>query len=138
MLKEGVVADGQLMLEARPEAGSIARQALMDLIPDYPRLDEVKLALTELINNAVLHAGLAPGQRVAVEMETIPGGFRFTVRHQGQPFSAVAHPPSPAVGTSRGLAIVGRIADRWGVDSGDGEVRSWFEVGREASEADGA
>ncbi|MGA7227644.1 MAG: ATP-binding protein [Acidimicrobiia bacterium] len=128
----------RFIISARPEAGAQARRALHEWMPSNPRLDDAQLALTELVNNAVLHAGLDNGEMLQVEFEALDGHNRFTVRHSGKPFEAVERPPSREAGASRGLAIVGRIADRWGVDGSDDQVWAWFELSRETADVSGA
>jgi anti-sigma regulatory factor (Ser/Thr protein kinase) len=119
----------QLTVPARPEAGAMARRAVSKWLDGHPRLDDALLALTELVNNAVLHGGLGSGEHLTITMTPERSGIRLTVRHVGVPFDA-NRLPSPT-GASRGLAIVERIADSWGVDSDGSEVTAWFEVGQE-------
>jgi len=122
----------QLTIPAHPGAGAIARRAVSRWLGEHPRLDDALLALTELVNNAVLHGGLGPGEDLTITMKAERQGIRLTVRHTGVIFDA-RHTPAPDrhAGTSRGLAIVEMIADSWGVDSDGSEVTAWFEVGRE-------
>ncbi len=119
-----------LIIPARPDAGSIARRAIEVWMCGHPRLDDALLAMTELVNNAVLHGGLHEGEDLTVSMRPEGTGIRLTVRHMGTPFDIGELPtPSREPAASRGLAIVEQIADRWGVESGGGEVTAWFEVG---------
>jgi len=121
----------QLTIPAHPGAGAIARRAVSVWLGGHPRLDDALLALTELVNNAVLHGGLGPGEEITIAMKAERDGIRLTVRHVGVLFDSRQLPPqSPDPGASRGLAIVERIADSWGVDSDGAEVTAWFEVGR--------
>jgi anti-sigma regulatory factor (Ser/Thr protein kinase) len=122
----------QLIIPAHTGAGAIARRAVSRWLEEHPRLDDALLALTELVNNAVLHGGLEPGEDLTITMKAERDGIRLTVRHTGVLFDA-RHTSSPNrdAGASRGLAIVEMIADSWGVDSEGSEVTAWFEVGRE-------
>jgi anti-sigma regulatory factor (Ser/Thr protein kinase) len=120
----------QLTIEARPTAGAIVRRAVVEWMAGHPRLDDVLLAITELVNNAVMHGGLGPGDVVTVTVDPDGNLTRFTVGHAGVLFDLDELPPSSREpGASRGLAIVDRIADVWGVDSDGVEVTAWFEVG---------
>lgn len=115
-------------IPARPEAGAIARRAISTWLVGHPRLDDALLAVTELVNNAVVH-GLADGEDLTITMQPEENGIRLTVRHPGAPFEVSAlGPPSRDAGASRGLAIVAQIADRWGVDVDGTAVTAWFEV----------
>lgn len=119
----------QLTIPARPSAGATARRAVATSISGHPRLDDVLLALTELVNNAVVHGGLSPGDDLTVTYGPEGDAMRFAVGHAGVPFKLEELPPwSPEPGASRGLAIVDRIADGWGVDSDGAAITTWFEV----------
>ncbi|HYJ24231.1 MAG TPA: ATP-binding protein [Acidimicrobiia bacterium] len=120
----------QLTVEARPTAGAAVRRAVVDWMDGHPRLDDVLLAITELVNNAVIHGGLEPDDGLTVTVGPDGGLTRFTVGHAGVLFAVDDLPPSSREpGASRGLAIVDKIADVWGVDSDGVEVTAWFEVG---------
>ncbi len=119
-----------LTIPARPDAGAIARRAITEWMGEHPRLDDALLAVTELVNNAVLHGGLRDGEDLTVAMTPEANGVRLKVRHTGAPFSVDPLPDlSSDPNASRGLAIVALIADRWGVESDGTEVTAWFEVG---------
>lgn len=117
-------------IPARPDAGAEARRVIASWMGDHPRLDDALLAVTELVNNAVIHGGLRDGERITLAIASEALGIRLTVRHIGAPFKIDPLPkPSHDPEASRGLAIVAQIADRWGVDSDGSEVTAWFEVG---------
>jgi anti-sigma regulatory factor (Ser/Thr protein kinase) len=125
----GDAGPADLTIPARPDAGAIARRAISVWMGGHPRLDDALLAVTELVNNAVVHGGLREGDDLTVSMRPEGNGIRLTVRHAGPAFDiSELSPPSRAPGASRGLAIVEQIADRWGVDSDGLEVTAWFEV----------
>ena len=120
----------QLFVQAQPSAGAEVRRAITTWIDGHPRLDDVLLAVTELVNNAVVHGGLEPGEGLTVTVGPDGGLTRFAVGHAGVLFDVdELSPSSREPGASRGLAIVDRIADVWGVDSDGVEVTAWFEVG---------
>jgi anti-sigma B factor antagonist len=97
--------------------------------------------VTELVNNAVIHSGLPPGSSLTVGVEPEGDALRLSVAHDGVSFHppTTSDPPSFEPAVSRGLAIVDKIADSWGVESSGGEVSAWFEIrsnsarGREGS-----
>jgi len=131
MSGRGETPNSKLKIPAHPDAGAIARRAVSRWMRGDPRLEDSLLAVTELVNNAVLHGGLGEDEDLTVEMRASDGGVRLTVRHTGGPFD-VDEPArwSRDPEASRGLAIIEQIADRWGIDSDGGEVTAWFEVGR--------
>ncbi len=121
--------ESDLIIRARPDAGAVARQAVTGWIGTHPRLDDLLLAVTELVNNAVVHGGLGAGDSLSLSMSTEDEHIRLTVSHAGPGFEVGARAaPSADPDASRGLAIVDLLADRWGVDSSDGTVSAWFEV----------
>lgn len=134
----GKIPMSHLTIPARPEAGAIARRVVSEWLSGHPRLDDALLALTELINNAVIHGALPEGETLTVGLEPDKQGVRLTVRHIGLPFDyRPPTVPSRDPGASRGLSIVSQIADRWGVDSDGHVVTAWFEVGPLLSDLNG-
>lgn len=133
----GNTPNSHLSIPAHPDAGAVARRAVTEWLGNHPRLDDALLAVTELVNNAVIHGGLHDGQQVTVGVED-GTGVRLTVRHAGVPFRADEVPAlSPDPIASRGLALVGKITDRWGVDTDGDQVTAWFEVGPSFSDLNG-
>lgn len=118
-----------LIIPANLDAGAAARRAVMGWMGDHPRIDDALLAVTELVNNAVIHGGLRDGQALTVTLRPENDHVRLTVLHAGPGFEVRPVPqPSMDPDASRGLAIVDRIADRWGVDADGMEVTAWFEM----------
>jgi anti-sigma regulatory factor (Ser/Thr protein kinase) len=127
-----------LTIPARPDAGAIARRAVSKWMGGHPRLDDTLLALTELVNNAVLHGGLDPGEELTITISPERNGLRLTVRHTGVLFDVgELKPHSRDPEASRGLAIVEQIADGWGVEADGTEVTAWFEVGPRQADLNG-
>jgi anti-sigma B factor antagonist len=99
-------------------------------------MEDALLALTELVNNAVLHSDLPPESSLTVGVEPDGGVLRLTVVHEGVGFEPPGLPaPSVEPETSRGLAIVDKIADSWGVESSGSAVSAWFEFRPRKSDA---
>lgn len=137
MSGRGNTPNSHLSIPARPDAGAVARRAVTEWLGNHPRLDDALLAVTELVNNAVIHGGLDDGEQVTVGLEN-GAGVRLTVRHAGIPFTADEVPSlSPDPGASRGLALVMTITDRWGVDTDGDQVTAWFEVDPSLSDLNG-
>ncbi|MFE6225982.1 SpoIIE family protein phosphatase [Streptomyces sp. NPDC057854] len=95
---------------------------------DAPGLvDTAKLLVSELVTNALLHART----EIEVSVRTAgPGGrVRVAVR-DGRP-SRVLVPQEcpPYAGTGQGLALIARLAARYGVDAGDEAKAVWCELG---------
>ena len=87
--------------------------------------DTVALLVSELVTNAVIHAGSA----VEVAVSLTPDVVRVDV------FDDDTTPPAPrdAADTDtsgRGMAILDAYASSWGVDTNDAGKSVWFEVPR--------
>ncbi|MCU1504354.1 MAG: ATP-binding region ATPase domain protein [Ilumatobacteraceae bacterium] len=87
--------------------------------------DDVTLAANELATNALVYAG-APCH---VSGQFVDAAVRFgSTDGAPAPLQLFARPaPAAAVG-GRGLAIVQRVASRWGVEPVQGGKTVWFEV----------
>ena len=113
-------------------AGQLARSALDDAIPPPAldsRSDDPRLAVTELVTNAVRHAGLGASEGlIRLRVEADDDHVRVEVE---QPTSAsgvhVADRLATGVPTGGfGLRLVQASADAWGFDPGP-PGRVWFE-----------
>jgi anti-sigma regulatory factor (Ser/Thr protein kinase) len=118
-----------LRLPARAEAGRIARarlEPLRELMPPGDAFDDLLLAATELVVNAVVHSGLEPDGSIRVHVRRRPGTTLIAVEDDGCGFGRAE--PRPADGScGRGLMIVARLAARWGMER-DGRTLVWCEL----------
>jgi anti-sigma regulatory factor (Ser/Thr protein kinase) len=122
-------------LPASPAAASLARQVLDGWLTDLvgpETADNARLAASELVENAVRHAGLADSDtirlsgvasddivRIEVEQRTSAAGARLVhVDERGE------------LDGGFGLRIVDEIANQWGVRA-DAPGAVWFEVDRD-------
>lgn len=113
-----------------PEARAFVLTALEDTVAAV-RSDDVALATTELVTNAVLH-GREP---IVVTVRLLGDSVRVEVR-DGSALSPAFSMLDPTAVTGRGLLLVSAVADRWGVDpDGEGKV-VWFVVGAEGATPD--
>jgi anti-sigma regulatory factor (Ser/Thr protein kinase) len=104
--------------------------------------DDACLAISELVTNAVLHAGTTVG----VSVRRLGTGMRLEVAdgHSHVPMIDVEHPDDLLATrsmTGRGLAVVAATADRWGADPGNGAGSGktiWAEVGTGRRRVDAA
>ena len=115
-------------LPATREAPGQARGVVTDLIQDLDGelIDDVRLVTSELVANVVLHSAPPPGGSMQLRLQVIGGVLRLELRYAGPPFHPqVTHPGLQSEG-GRGLYIVDRLTDRWGVIADDG-LRAWAE-----------
>ena len=111
-------------------AAPIARRALLagnGALPSCVR-DDVLLLVTELVTNAVRHASAGPDGVVRVELRRGTDILRVAVSDEGTGFTAEA-PLEPNEAGGWGLALVDRIADRWGITPTGSGTCAWFEIG---------
>jgi anti-sigma regulatory factor (Ser/Thr protein kinase) len=91
-------------------------------------IDDAKLLVSELVTNALIHAGTV----VHLQVELRDDALRVSVADEGSPGGDVPTDGElPDVRLSvggRGLAIVSVLAHRWGVEPLPGGKRVWFEL----------
>jgi anti-sigma regulatory factor (Ser/Thr protein kinase) len=120
-----------LELDGTPEAAATARQALDDLSDRVPerRLRDVRLLVSELVTNAVRHAGLNAGDRIRLIVRMHEAVLRVEVDDPGTGFELRPPKPDPTRASGWGLYLVDELSDRWGMDRGRrGGTRIWFEL----------
>ena len=119
-----------LRLTPESEAISEARHALDRLADVLPpgKLDDVRLVVSELVTNSVLHAGLSPDDQIRLSVESSAVSVRGRVCDPGPGFRKPSKlGPRPDFSGGWGLPIVDRISDRWGVDRNSCAC-VWFEI----------
>ena len=88
------------------------------------RMRDVRLLVSELVTNAVRHAG---GKDVRLVVNLDGGMLRIEVHDPGRGFEVVPPPDDPLRASGWGLVLVEELADRWGVDPHP-RTRVWFEM----------
>jgi anti-sigma regulatory factor (Ser/Thr protein kinase) len=130
-----VIERATLSLDPGPDGASSARRQTRALLDgwgcDGALVDDTILVVSELVANAVLHAGNA----VSVALVLCKDRVRVEVADR----SAVMPAPSSYdldAHTGRGLTLVGALAERWGAESQDGGKLVWAEVPRVGRDLD--
>ena len=117
------------------DAPSRARKALLSLDGTFGRAhDDVMLLVTELVTNAVRHAGADEDRVIDLEVEVARRHVRVAVTDPGGGFVPVPAPRPRPEGGGAGLVLVDRLASRWAVEPGP-PSRVWFELDREGDGA---
>jgi anti-sigma regulatory factor (Ser/Thr protein kinase) len=109
------------------ETGSVraARISIQDALADVDKrlVESIVLMVSELTTNAILHART----EFTVEIETSQEQVRITVSDAGPGDPALKEPERETT-TGRGLQIVERLADEWGIVDGSPGESVWFAV----------
>ena len=116
-LLESLPASAASASRARALVREVVAQEGADL------LDTAQLAVSEVVTNALVHAGTEIRLRIMLG----PTGLRVEVG-DGSPHFPSLRDYTPLAGTGRGLQLLDDIVDAWGVFArGDGKV-VWFEL----------
>jgi anti-sigma regulatory factor (Ser/Thr protein kinase) len=108
----------------------MARRAVDERVDhgcDAKQTDTLMLLVTELVTNAVLHAG-APGTPVLLRVLLSPAILRVEVHDRGPGFERRTPKPRGSHG-GYGLFLVERMSNRWGVHRNE-STYVWFELDR--------
>jgi anti-sigma regulatory factor (Ser/Thr protein kinase) len=117
-----------------PDSAAAARRALGEVSDHVSprRLEDARLLVSELVTNAIRHAGLDDGDVIRLIVVTGERALRIEVCDPGRGFEPGEPHPDPARPSGWGLYLVRELSDRWGVERSE-ETRVWFELDREAA-----
>jgi anti-sigma regulatory factor (Ser/Thr protein kinase) len=123
-------AEIDLRLVPEPEVVTTARHALdqlADLLP-AEKLEDVRLVVSELVTNSILHAELSPNDQISLTVTVLAGSVRGRVCDPGSGFEVPLElSPRSDMSGGWGLPIVEMISDRWGVQQNSCAC-VWFEI----------
>jgi anti-sigma regulatory factor (Ser/Thr protein kinase) len=105
------------------EARRFLREVLRERGVPAAATDVVVLLGSELASNAVVHARTECRVRCTVDDQRV----RVEV-HDGDPRRPSPQLPEPGATSGRGVALVERLSDAWGVDASPNGKCVWFEV----------
>jgi anti-sigma regulatory factor (Ser/Thr protein kinase) len=122
-----------LVLTEEIGAAAAAREALLAKNGTLPAAvkDDVLLLVSELVTNAVLHAGAGPERPLEVQVLRGPRWVIVTVSDGGPGFTWRPTPERGNESGGWGLFLVDQIADCWGVECTASGARVWFEIAYE-------
>lgn len=125
-----MTAPSSIVLTAGASSAAEARRAVIAAVEalDRPDLaDDAALCASELVANAVLHAGTD----VTLSVLPVARGVRIEVADEGPGMPRPVPAADPDRTTGRGLHLLTALADRWGVDPTPGGAGKavWFELG---------
>jgi anti-sigma regulatory factor (Ser/Thr protein kinase) len=120
----------EVRIAAQRDAPARARTALDGLNGALAGLRQpVRLLVSELVTNAVQHAGGGPSQAVQVRLDCWDERVRVEVTDDGPGFDPGPRRRIDPVRDGFGLALVDQLTDRWGVEVETGAC-VWFEIDR--------
>jgi len=124
----------EMALARDPDSAAEARRALGEVSDHLSqrRLEDAQLLVSELVTNAIRHAGLEEQETIRLVVETDDRGMRVEVSDRGPGFELTEPAPDPSRPSGWGLYLVRELSDRWGIDR-DGGTRVWFELDRDAA-----
>jgi anti-sigma regulatory factor (Ser/Thr protein kinase) len=114
------------MLPAVPSSAGRARRLLRDALPgeaSEEAVDAAALALSEIVTNALVHAGTPMRLRVILA----PSAVRVELA-DGSVHLPLPRDYSRAAGTGRGLHMVTEVVDQWGAHHDEDGKVVWFEI----------
>ena len=115
------------LLQPTVWAPSVARNWVDGLPLDVSARTDLKLLTHEVVSNSVQHAGMNPKDPIRLNVYLGPGWARVEVWDTGPGFSAEPTPPHNSAERGRGLLVLDKLSDRWGVQSGECTC-VWFEI----------
>jgi anti-sigma regulatory factor (Ser/Thr protein kinase) len=120
-----------MSLERDRKAPSLARAAVVDFAQECKiataEPDVVRLLVSELVTNAVLHSDAPPASEIVLRARLLDrDALRVEVIDCGSGFDATTRGQARPDG-GYGLLLVAKQASRWGVDK-EGGTRVWFEL----------
>jgi anti-sigma regulatory factor (Ser/Thr protein kinase) len=114
-------------VSADPSASAAARRFLLDTAGEWelsPELTEVaQLVVSELVSNAVEHAGTAS----TIKLELSGGRLKISVR-DGSTTQPVARPLDMVSFRGRGLPLIDRVSEHWGIANHIDGKTVWAEL----------
>lgn len=113
-------------LPAHPRSVREARRAVRSVTdsrrPEWT--ERAELAVSEIVTNAVVHAGTD----IELRVRLLPGSIRVEV-DDGTATMPARRDHSATAATGRGLHLVTSSVDRWDVQARTGGKTVWFEIG---------
>jgi anti-sigma regulatory factor (Ser/Thr protein kinase) len=117
----------EVRLTSRPESAGTARRLALSVLKVWglPQLNEVvELLVSELVGNAVRHTG---ARTFGLRLLRRRGWIRVEVRDPSRSLPCLM-PVRELDVSGRGLFLIDKLADRWGVDLLPRGKTTWFEM----------
>ena len=123
-------------LAPHPASAAVARRFVRDVLVEGERaawVERAELAVSELVTNAIVHAGSQP----VVLLDVSAGHVAVRVQ-DGSDAPPLVKPPTQGEAGGFGVRLVDQMADRWGVEIELGVGKSvWFSLDLEPAPTTG-
>ena len=117
------------LLQPTALAPGLARNWVDGLPVETSVARDLRLLTHEVVSNSVQHAGMNPKDPIRLNIYLAPRWARIEVWDNGPGFSPTPTPPERTKERGMGLFVLDRLADRWGVQTGECRCTCvWFEV----------
>jgi two-component sensor histidine kinase len=123
-------------VDGGPDAASAARAEFTErLSPHFPprAIEDLLLVISELVTNAVRHAGAGLEETIDVRVASMREALRVEVV-DSEPEARPAPRPADSTG-GLGLIVVSALCRDWGSESLEGRKAVWAEYSLESAEA---
>jgi sigma-B regulation protein RsbU (phosphoserine phosphatase) len=127
--QENVVA--QFRIAGGPRAPLSARTKLAESLEEQlerPVVDDLRLLVSELVTNCVLHGGAGENAEITVRARLRDGALHTEVCHDGPAFVPPEEDPDLGSPGGLGLFLVEQMASSWGIAERC-QTCVWFELG---------
>jgi anti-sigma regulatory factor (Ser/Thr protein kinase) len=127
-LVQAVLDSAETDLDHDLRSGSKARRFVAEALERWDcsdALDTVQLLVSEVVTNAVVHAGARP----TVAVILLPEAVRIEVADDN-PAGLAPREAAEEDESGRGLLLLDSLAAKWGVDASEHGKTVWFEVAR--------
>jgi anti-sigma regulatory factor (Ser/Thr protein kinase) len=129
--RAGIIESTEFQISGGPRAPETARAQLSERLDDRlepPVRDDLRLLVSELVTNCVLHGGAGVPDAITVRTCVRHDLVRTEVCHDGPGFVPPTHEPDLESPGGLGLFLVEQMSAAWGIAEGC-ETCVWFELG---------
>ena len=113
-------------IDPQPDGPALARRIIAEELAERvpaPVLDDVKLMVSELVTNGIVHGDTQDNVPVVLDV-CVNGAIQCRVLDHGEGFIGRTRRDGPG---GWGLQVVEQLADRWGMQCSPQRTEVWFE-----------